>query len=143
MKMTTITLSKKSKGDSMNRRTFFQAALATFGAVTLFSTLANAEERRRGGAPAASAEPQLVDPKDPAAKAVNYVNDTKDVKDKVLKIERSGVKFENQHCVACSFYQKDKETTLKGKKVAPCQMPFATGKVVAEKGWCSTWAKKA
>lgn len=126
----------------MNRRSFFQAALLSIGALGIFSW-AQAEERRRGGGSAAATTPQLVDPKDPAAKAVNYVHDVNDIKDKALQIDRSGVKFKNQICVGCTFYEKAKETTVGGKKAAPCQMPFASGKVVAEKGWCSTWAKKA
>lgn len=126
----------------MNRRSFFQAALLSIGALGLFSW-AQAEERRRGGGAAASTTPQLVDPKDPAAKAVNYVHDINDIKDKALQTDRSGVKFKDQHCVGCAFYEKAKETTAGGKKAAPCQMPFASGKLVAEKGWCTTWAKRA
>lgn len=125
----------------MNRRTFFQAALVSIGALGVFSWV-QAEERRRGGGSTAAAAPTLVDPKDPAAKAVNYVHQTSDIKDKALQLDRNGVKFKDQHCMNCSFYEKAKESTVAGKKVAPCQMPFASGKVVAEKGWCTTWAKK-
>ena len=126
----------------MNRRSFLQAALLSISALGFFSW-AQAEERRRGGgAAAAGAAPQLVDPKDPAAKAVSYVHDNSEIKDKALQAERSGVKFKDQHCVGCVFYEKAKEATVGGKKAAPCQMPFAAGKVVSEKGWCSTWAKK-
>lgn len=125
----------------MNRRSFFQTTLLTIGALGFFSW-AQAEEKRRGGGTAAAVA-KLVDPKDPAAKAVNYVHDVNDIKDKALQLDRGGVKFKDQHCVGCAFYEKAKETTLDGKKVAPCQMPFAAGKVVAEKGWCTTWAKKA
>lgn len=127
----------------MNRRSFFQAALLSVSALGFFSW-AQAEERRRGGGTAAAAAtPQLVDPKDPAAKAVSYVNDNSEIKDKALQLERTGVKFKDQRCLGCTFYEKAKETTVGGKKAAPCQMPFASGKYVAEKGWCSTWAKKA
>lgn len=126
----------------MNRRTFFQTALASIGALG-FLSIVNAEERRRGGGTTAAATATLVDPKDAAAKAVNYVHDTNEIKDKALQTERNGVKFKDQHCNGCSFYEKAKETTIGGKKAAPCQMPFASGKCVAEKGWCSTWAKKA
>lgn len=125
----------------MNRRSFFQMALLSVGALG-FLSLAKAEEKRRGGGAAAGAAPQLVNPKDPAAKAVNYVHDTNDIKDKALQVDRSGVKFKDQHCVGCAFYDKTKETTVEGKKAGPCSMPFASGKMVAEKGWCSTWAKK-
>ncbi len=127
----------------MNRRSFLQSAVIFLGALGLFS-FAQGEERRRGGAAgAAPAGPQLVDPKDPAAKAVSYVQDNSEVKDKALQVERSGTKFKDQHCSGCTFYEKDKESTVSGKKAAPCQMPFATGKLVVEKGWCSSWARRA
>ena len=129
----------------MKRRAFIQGALATAGLVSVFSNLANAEERRRGGAPAAAAAggATLVDPKDPAAKAVSYVHKNSEIKDKALMVERTGVKFKDQKCSACTFYQKDKEATVSGKKAAPCIMPFANGKSVSAEGWCSSWAKRA
>jgi hypothetical protein len=127
----------------MKRRTFLQGALASAGLISLISSIANSEERRRGGAPAATAGAALVDPKDPAAKAVSYVHKNTEIKDKALMVDRTGVKFKDQKCLNCSFYQKDKESTVAGKKAAPCLMPFATGKVVASEGWCSSWAKKA
>lgn len=127
----------------MNRRNFFQKALVTLSAFSFFSSLAKAEERRRGGAAAATGAAVLVDPNDQQAKAVNYKHDLNEIKDKALQTERMGVKFKDQKCSGCIFYVKDKETTVSGKKAAPCQMPFAAGKVVAEKGWCSSWAKKA
>jgi hypothetical protein len=128
----------------MNRRNFFQKALLAVSAISVFSSLAKAEERRRGGAANAGAGAAvLVDPNDPQAKAVNYKHDLNEIKDKALQTDRMGVKFKDQKCSGCVFYMKDKETNVAGKKAAPCQMPFAAGKVVAEKGWCSSWAKKA
>ncbi|MBY0555018.1 high-potential iron-sulfur protein [bacterium] len=127
----------------MNRRSFFQTALTAFGALTVLSIKANSEERRRGGGTAAATGLALVNPNDPAAKGVNYVHDLKDIKDVKLQTERTGVKFKDQHCKSCVFYLKDKETTVSGKKAAPCQMPFATGKAVAAEGWCTSWAKKS
>ncbi len=128
----------------MNRRSFFQSALTTIGAVTVFSSLVQAEERRRGGGTATtSAAPQLVDPKDPAAKAVNYVQNNSEIKDKNLQTDRQGVKFKEQKCSACQFYTKDKEGKVAGKTAAPCQMPFAAGHLVVSAGWCSSWAKRA
>ncbi len=126
----------------MNRRTFFQALVVGVGALTVIPSLVKAEERRRGGGASASAAPKLVDPKDAQAKAVSYVHDKKDLKDKSVQTERAGVKFADQLCKNCQFYTAAKEVTAEGKKAAPCQMPFATGKVVAAEGWCTTWAKK-
>ena len=127
----------------MNRRTFFQTLLVGAGALTFIPTLVKAEERRRGGGASASAAPKLVDPKNSQAKAVNYVHDIKEVKDKALMVDRSGVKFNEQHCKGCQFYTKQLEVVVEGKKAAPCQMPFAAGQVVSSEGWCSTWAKKS
>lgn len=144
MKIITIHKKPNLQGVIMNRRTFFQGALATAGLLSLVSSIANSEERRRGGTPAASSgAATLVDPKDPAAVAVNYVQKNSEVKDAKLKVERNGVKFKDQQCKGCNFYQKDKETTVAGKKAAPCIMPFANGKSVSSEGWCTSWAKKA
>lgn len=130
----------------MNRRSFLQIGFASAAAIVGYSVLANAEERRRGGGAAAagstSAAPVLIDPNEAGAKAVNYVHVNTQIKDAKLQTERSGVKFKDQKCQSCSFYQKDKEKTAGGKKAAPCQMPFANGKVVAAEGWCTSWAKK-
>lgn len=127
----------------MNRRSFFQTAFTAVGVVALLPVIAGAEERRRGGGAAAATGLQLVDPNEATAKAVNYVDNIKNVKDAKLKTDRSGVKFAEQHCKGCAFYQKDKEATVAGKKAAPCQMPFAAGKAVSSEGWCTSWAKKS
>lgn len=131
----------------MNRRSFFQISLATAAALVGYSVLANAEERRRGGAtPAAGGAATgatLVDPNDPAAKAVSYVHVNTQIKDKKLQTERSGVKFKDQQCKGCAFYVKDKEGKVGGKLSAPCQMPFTNGKNVAANGWCTSWAKRS
>lgn len=127
---------------NMNRRSFFQTVGALAGAAALLPVLARAEGRRGGAKPAASAGPTLVDPNDAQAKAVNYVHNVSEVKDKNLMTDRNGVKFKDQKCKGCQFYN-GAEVTVNGKKAASCQMPFANGKVVAAEGWCSSWAKKA
>ena len=128
----------------MNRRSFFQSFVTMTGIALILPLIANAERKRGGGAAAtASAGPKLVDPKDGQAKAVSYAHNHSEIKDKALMTDRAGVKFADQNCKNCAFYTGDKETTVDGKKAAPCQMPFASGKVVAAAGWCTTWAKKA
>ena len=127
----------------MDRRAFIQSTLALAGIATVLPSLLSAEERRRGGGAATATGASLVDPKDPAAKAVNYVQNGKEIKDAALKTERAGVKFEKQQCTGCTFYALEKETVVSGKKSAPCQMPFAAGKNVVGTGWCSSWAKRA
>lgn len=129
---------------SMNRRQFFQSAAALAGAAVLLPLVARSEEgRRKSGDAKAAGAATLVDPKDAQAKAVNYVAKNADMKDKNLMADRAGVKFKDQKCKGCIFYQGDKETTVGGVKAAPCQMPFAAGKVVSAEGWCSSWAKKS
>ena len=132
----------------MNRRSFFQLFIGGAGflaiAATLKSNNAWAQERRRGGGAAAAAGPVLVDPASAAAKQVNYVHKHSDLKDKTLMTERAGVKWTDQKCTNCSFYQKhDKDNKVGALAVGGCTMPFAAGKVVADAGWCMTWAKKA
>ena len=73
---------------------------------------------------------------------MNYVHNSKSIKDAKLQTDRAGVKFKDQTCKNCAFYVKDKEANVGGKKAGPCQMPFAVGKFVAAEGWCSSWAKK-
>lgn len=126
----------------MNRRSFFQSVGAFIGAAALLPIVARAEGRRGGGS-AAGAGAQLIDPNNSQAKSVNYVEINTQIKDKALMAARGGVEFKNQKCKGCVFYDASKETTASGKKAAPCQMPFASGKVVSAEGWCSSWAKKA
>ncbi len=125
----------------MNRRHFLQSIVAGAGALILLPKLAQAERRRGGGAAAASAGLSLIDPKDPQAKALNYAVEHKDIKDKALQTDRSGVKWTDQKCLNCQFYDKTKETTISGKKAGPCQL--FPGKAVVQAGWCTSWAKHA
>lgn len=128
--------------NTLNRRSFFQAAGALVGAAVVVPMFAKAEGR--GGAKAGGAAAlKLVDPKDAQAKAVNYVHVNTEIKDKALMADRVGVKFKDQKCKGCVFYQAAQEATVDGKKAAPCQMPFAAGKAVSAEGWCSSWAKKS
>lgn len=132
----------------MNRRDFFRVFVGGAGLVAIASTLkpskAYAEERRRGGgAAAASTAPVLVDPKSAEAKQVNYAHKHSDIKDKSVQLDRQGVKWADQKCKGCSFYQKrEKDNKVNGMMVGGCAMPFAAGKVIADEGWCMTWAKK-
>lgn len=120
----------------MNRRGFFSglakiagvAVVAPTALQALFST-ANAQEKRRGSAPAAGgAQMPLVDPKDPVAKAVKYVEDAKAAPD-----------AKGNNCANCGFYKKT--GTQNGKEVGSCTI-FA-GKVVYAQAWCASWNKKA
>jgi hypothetical protein len=126
----------------MNRRQLLTSFVTLTGIAAILPTIARAE-RKRGGDAAGSAGPILVDAKDPQAKAVNYGAQHKDIADKSVQTERAGVKWADQKCLGCAFYDKTKEVSVGGVKAGPCSMPFAAGKVVAQGGWCSSWAKKA
>jgi hypothetical protein len=75
--------------------------------------------------------PAKVDPKDPQAAALGYVEDTN--KADQAKFPKHAA---DQACAGCQLY------TGKAKEAAgPCSL-FA-GKAVAAGGWCSAWVKKA
>ena len=129
-----------------SRRNFIgYTAIASF--LGSFASIVNAEEKRRarGGekkADAAAAGPMgypMVDLNDSTAKAVNYVKQHSDVKDAKLKVERQGMAWDQQFCNNCSFYKE--VGTKEGSKVGTCTL-FAN-KLVVEKGWCTSWNKKA
>ncbi|MCX7977704.1 MAG: high-potential iron-sulfur protein [Bdellovibrionaceae bacterium] len=124
----------------MNRREFFVRAGLTVGLATLAtlggSWVALAEQKKKKGQASGGGSVPLVDPAtDPTAKAVNYVHDRKQITKKELMIERQGVKFEQQSCANCSFYQE-----VSGGQ-GTCTI-FA-GKHVKAAGWCTSWNKKA
>jgi putative hemolysin len=78
----------------------------------------------------AMAQANLVNEKDAQAAALGYVADA-------TKADKA--KFKNyadgQHCGNCALFQ--------GKATdATAACPLFAGKVVANKGWCSAWAKK-
>jgi len=128
----------------MNRRQLLTTLVTATGLAAIMPVIARAERKRGGGDTAGgSAGAQLVDPKDAQAKAVSYAHAHKDITDKKIQTERQGMKWADQKCSNCAFYDKTKETTAGGKKAGPCQMPFAAGKVVAADGWCTSWAKKS
>lgn len=98
-----------------NRRIFFMQLAATGAAIAAFDAHAQAK----------------VDPKDAQAQSLGYVEDT---------TKADAKKFPNhtnaQMCGGCQLYQ-GKASDAAG----PCGV-FA-GKLVASKGWCSAWTKKA
>lgn len=128
----------------MNRRDFFKHSVGVAaGFLLLTPFLAQAQNRRKRDEKATGATSglALLDPKDPAAKNLNYAETHAEVKDAKLKIDRNGVKFDAQKCEGCQFYDKSKETTISGKKASACQL--FPGKAVTASGWCTTWVKKA
>ncbi|MBI3542555.1 MAG: high-potential iron-sulfur protein [Deltaproteobacteria bacterium] len=116
-------MSKHNSGFNAERRRFFKIGLV--GAASLL--LAPAFGR--------AAEPgKPVDEKDPMATALGYVKDAKKVDVKKFP-KRAGAEGKTQFCENCQFYAK------KDAKTGACQI-FAGG-LVAAKGWCNSWTKKA
>jgi hypothetical protein len=74
---------------------------------------------------------QKLDPKDPQAAALGYVDDTAKADKKRFPRHTN-----DQQCKGCQFY-----SGLTGSKEGPCAV-FG-GKLVAASGWCSSWIKKA
>jgi hypothetical protein len=122
--------------NNMNRRGFFKTFASVVGAAviaptvlrTVFTSEAQAQEKRRGAAPsggaAAGGALPMVDPNDSVAKAVKYVEDHNKAAD-----------AKGNHCATCGFYTK------KDADKGTCTI-FA-GKMVKANGWCASWNKKA
>jgi len=79
---------------------------------------------------AVAAPATALDPKDPQAKALGYVEDTNTVDGKANPTHKP-----DQKCVNCAQYQGKA-----GDAHGGCNI-FA-GKSVAANGWCKVWAKK-
>lgn len=101
---------------STNRRVFILQVIAGTGAVAA-----------AGGAQAQ----QKLDPKDPQAVALGYVDNT---------TQADGKKFpkhsNDQKCSGCQFY-----SGTGSAKQGPCAV-FG-GKLVSANGWCNSWVKKS
>lgn len=115
----------------MKRREFFKNVAGFAGTAVLTplvlsglgSSKAFAEEGRRKKAEAGGGS-NMVDIKDPTAKAVGYIETTK---------------FPDKNCANCSLYVK---TEMKnGKEVGTCAL--FPKKLVLAKAYCNSWAKKA
>jgi hypothetical protein len=100
------------------RRDLLKGALAGLATIAVVSEVA------------AQAKPAAVDPNDPQAKALGYVNDTTKVDAKANPMHKP-----EQHCGNCVQFQGAATAAT-----APCAI-FA-GKAVANTGWCKVWAKK-
>jgi hypothetical protein len=78
----------------------------------------------------AQAAPAKVDPKDPQAAALGYVEDAAKADAKKFPRWAAG-----QNCATCQLY------TAKGADAGGCTL--FPNKTVVAKGWCSAWVKKA
>ena len=114
-----------NKTEVSRRRFLAQVAIAVPAGAALLDVAVNT-------ASAQAALPKL-EMTDPSAKALLYVDDAKNVDRKNPLAARY---TPDQTCANCSQIQgKD------GDAYRPCAI--FPGKLVASKGWCSVWAKKA
>ena len=87
----------------MNRRQLMQWSLGLLGMAAMDAVAAE-KRAARPSAAGAGAEP-FVDPAtDAMAKSVNFVKKKSDPVKADLKIEKQGVKFEEQNCANCMLY---------------------------------------
>ncbi len=110
------------RDENLTRRRFLQGmAVAVPAGSLLVHTQARAEELPH------------VDPNDPAAKALLYVNDAKTVD----KSNPAAARYEpGQHCGNCVQLQGEEGATWRPCGIFP-------GKAVNVNGWCSVWAPKS
>lgn len=130
-----------SSESNQSRRNFLKTAVVG-AAVTVVAGKVLAEQKRGGSAPAAgagSAKLTLLSVTDPTAKALNYHDDKAKIKDASMKIDRQGIKFNDQHCKNCLLFKSAGK--VNGVEAGSCTL-FA-GKAVAAEGWCTSWSKKA
>jgi hypothetical protein len=74
-------------------------------------------------APPACAQSALLDPADPKAQALKYVEDA----------HRASGRTGDATCASCGLYQGKQ-----GNREGPCQL--FPGKAVKAAGWCTSWA---
>jgi hypothetical protein len=108
---------------SNDRRSFLLRVVA--GGSALAAGAAGAQNTAQGGAKG------KVDPKEPQAASLGYVDDTRQADKK-----RFPKHTDDQRCDGCQFFMgKPKDAQ------GPCTI-FAN-RPVSGPGWCSAWAKKA
>ena len=103
-----------------NRRQFLKLTAAALGGLLLLSPTASLAQSKK---PA-----PMLDPKDPTAKAVKYVEDSK-----------KAPAAKGNNCSNCAFYTK-KEVRA-GKEAGECII--FPGKYVYGSAFCNSWAKKS
>lgn len=122
--------------ESLSRRNLLKSialAAGTAAAAQAIVSPAEAQAAKPAAAPAAkpaaAAKPKL-DPKDPAAVALGYHEDSTKVDAKKFPMHKA-----NQFCNNCLQIQGKPGEALRGCNLFPKNL-------VAEKGWCKVWVKK-
>ena len=116
----------------MKRRDFLKTVVGVASAVTFVPLLTSkglAEERRRGSGSSTQAGSEMVDPNDPTAKAVGYVENFK----------KSPASGGSKKCQSCALYTKSSQKD--GKEIGSCSI-FQKKFVYAD-AYCNSYAKKA
>ena len=122
--------------DSLSRRNLLKSiALAAGSAAAAQALVSTANAQAKPAAapaakPAAAAAVPKLDPKDPAAVALGYHEDSAKVDAKKFPMHKA-----NQFCNNCLQLQGKA-----GEAYRPCNL--FPKKLVADKGWCKVWVKK-
>lgn len=122
----------------MNRRQFISYVMGMVAGLSLVLPALAARRKKEEGSSAASENLPLVKPGEGMAATVSYVHVNTEIKDPKLRVERQGVKFEDQKCASCILYTK--HGTLNGEEVGKCSI--FPNQLVKATGWCTSWAKK-
>lgn len=119
-----------------SRRDVIKGGLIGLGLVGLGQIVgvnpALARRKRKGGDTGGG---NLVEPGKGMAANVNYQHDKAKITDASLKKAKNGTDYKDQYCSNCVLYAAGKDG--KGK----CSL--FPGKLVAEKGWCTSWSLKS
>ena len=132
---------KLSRREIVKNGAIFATGLGAMSLVGCNKNKPGTEATKPPPAPAAPATPPIGDPlislDNQIAKNLKYIHDATEA-DPKLRVDKAGVKGAEQFCSNCQFYKP-----VEGKDYGACQLIPVTGKNVAGKGWCGTWAKKA
>jgi len=112
------------KSDKLTRRQVLGATVLGLPAIPVVVETSMAQAK-----PAAGALP-LLNPSEPAAKALGYVEDTKKVDQKANPNHKP-----EQHCGNCLQWAD------KDRKVATAKCNLFPGKLVKNPGWCKVYVK--
>lgn len=127
-----------NKPDVTRRRFLAQVAIAVPAGAALLGAVVPGTAAAQTPAASTPAKPDKdklpkLDSSDPSAKALLYVDDAAKVDRKNPLASRFAP---GQNCASCAQIQGKV-----GDEHRPCAI--FPGKLVASKGWCSVWAKKA
>ncbi|MEZ5457998.1 MAG: high-potential iron-sulfur protein [Steroidobacteraceae bacterium] len=115
--------------ESLSRRSLLKSIAVAAGTAAAAQTLVAPAQAQAAKPAAAAAKPNL-DPKDPAAVALGYHEDSTKVDAKKFPMHKA-----NQFCNNCLQIQGKPGEAHRGCNLFPKNL-------VADKGWCKVWVKK-